>query len=148
VRTRDDLIPGFEVFKGPIYSIASTIGFTEGSITTGYFTPADGYELMLLIDVRKAYAPRWGGHTWARIELDDVEGVRSIRVADLHAWLRENPECLGPDGKLNRDAVIAWVQGNKDAVESWLEQHSQSHPIEFVDTLGIELPTEPGEWAP
>jgi hypothetical protein len=140
VRTADDRIPGFEVFKGPIYSIAATIGYAEGSIVAGHFTPADGYDLMLVIDVHKAYSPQWGFDTWSLIHLDDVEAVRSLPVADLHAWLRQQPACLGPDGHLSRDAVITWVSNNKQAVESWLEQHSESQPIQFTETIDADPP--------
>jgi hypothetical protein len=134
--------PGFEAYKGPIYSIANTIGPTPDSLGEGNFTPAEGYDLMLLIDVRALRGHIWNPYSWVVISAAHVEGVRSLSVKDIHAWLREQPTCVGPDGHLSREAVVAWVSSNKGFVESWLEQHSQEEAVEFTETFGPSQSTE------
>jgi hypothetical protein len=132
--------PGFEVFKGPVYSIANSIGPALGSLGEGDFTPAAGYSLMLLIDVSAYKGHPWVPGTWFVILPDDVIGVRSVEVAKLHSWLREQPECLAIDGQLRRDPVIEWATKNKAFAESWLEEHSRKEGIEFKET--IERPVQ------
>jgi hypothetical protein len=139
-RTAQECEPGFEVFKGPIYSIANTIGPALGSLGEGDFTPAAGFNHMLLIDVRAFHGHRWVRDTWFVILPDDVEGVRRLAVADLHSWLRQQAACVSPDGQLDRDAVVAWVGNNRNLVERWLEEHSEAQPVEFVETLDVLQP--------
>jgi hypothetical protein len=67
---------------------------------------------------------------------EDVEAVRSVPVADIYAWLRQYPECMGSDGQLSWEAIEAWVWKNRSMVESWLADHSQIEAIEFIDTIG------------
>jgi hypothetical protein len=127
---------GFEAFKGPIFSIANSIGPASGSLGEGDFTAAAGYDLMLLIDVRNLRGHAWNPFTWVVISPSDVEAVRVLAVADLHAWLCQQPACVGPDGQLCRKAVEEWVKANKVLVESWLDQHSQNQLVEFEETIG------------
>jgi hypothetical protein len=130
--------PGFEVFIGPIYSIANTVGPALGSLGEGDFTPAAGYGQILLIDVRACQVHSWNPFTWLVILPHDVEEVRGLAISDLHSWLREQPECIDSNGRLVRDAVVKWVRNNLALVESWLDQHSQQHPVEFTDTIGAQ----------
>jgi hypothetical protein len=129
---------GFEVFKGPIYSLANSIGPAVGSPGEGDFTPAAGYDLLLLIDAElsKWRAHSWNQGPWVVISPSDVQAVRSLEVAVVHSWLREHPACVGPDGQLSRDAVVSWVRANQELVERWLEEQSAPCPIDFVETLG------------
>src|SRR5712692_8828593 len=83
--SRNHCDPGFEVYKGPIYSIANTIGPARGSLGEGDFTPASGYHLLLLIEVRTFQGHRWNPFTWFVVQTQDVESMRSVKVADLHA---------------------------------------------------------------
>jgi hypothetical protein len=124
------------VYKGPVYSIANTIGPALGALGEGDFTPSAGYDLLLLIDVRAFQGHRWNPFTWFVVQTEDVERVRSVRVASLHAWLIQQAPCLGTEGQLNRDSVVSWISDRKEFVESWLEQNSQEEPIEFTDTIG------------
>jgi hypothetical protein len=139
VRNADDCRPGFEVYKGPIYSIANSVGPAIGALSEGDFTPSAGYNLILLIDVRNFRSHEWAPWTWFVVLPEEVEAVRSLAVADLHAWLRQQPACIGADGHLDRDAVIAWVSANKSLVESWLYEHSTEQPIDFTETIGSPL---------
>jgi hypothetical protein len=66
---------------------------------------------------------------------EDVEGVRSLAVADLHSWLGRQPECVGPDGEFSRDKVKGWVENNQGLVESWLERNSKEQRVAFEETL-------------
>src|SRR5262249_11863987 len=87
VRTSNNCIPGFGVFKGPVFSIAATIGYAEGSLVAGYFTPAAGCDLMLLIDVRKAYSPH-AAATWRRRRPEEPSGFRvGWRSCSGRAWI-------------------------------------------------------------
>jgi hypothetical protein len=94
---------------------------------------------MLLIDVRNFRGHEWAPWIWFVVLPEDVLAARSLAVADLHAWLRQQPACLGAGGQLGRDEVVAWVSANKPLVESWLEEHSTKQPIEFVETFGPAL---------
>jgi hypothetical protein len=141
VRSAADRRPGFEAFKGPIYSVAFTIGAEPWTLTEGDFTPSAGYHQMLLIDVHRFYRHAETADTcWFVILPEDVEAVRSLPVRELHAWLRQHAACVGTNGELSREAVVTWVQYNRASVEAWLDQHSQSEPVEFIETLD-ERPT-------
>jgi hypothetical protein len=128
--------PGFEAYIGPKASIGDTIGPAVGTLGEGDFTPAKGYTLLLLIEVRAVQRHTWNSNSWHVVLTGDVLPVRTLRVADLHAWLRQQPECVGTDAQLDRDKVVQWVQSNKAMIEAWLEQHSQPELTEFEDTLG------------
>jgi hypothetical protein len=104
-------------------------------VTEGDLTPAAGYNLMLLIDASAVHGLEWGGDTWVRILPGDITAVRSLEVEDLHAWLRQEPACLGPDRQLSREAVVGWVRQNQAEVEAWLAEHSQHCALEFEDTI-------------
>ncbi len=134
--TAEDCQPGFEVFKGPISSIANTIGPALGTLGEGDFTPGAGYDLLLLIDARASQQHSWNPFSWLVLLPDAVEQVRSLVVVDLHAWLGEQPECLGIDGELDREAIVAWVQSNQAPVERRLEENSQPQQVAFIDTIG------------
>ena len=56
--------PGFEVYMGPIYSIANTIGPALGSLGEGDFTPAAGFETMLVIEGSACHTRPWNPFTW------------------------------------------------------------------------------------
>jgi hypothetical protein len=102
----------------------------------GDMTQAAGYNLMLLIDVRSVQRNPWNPFPWVVVLPEDVTELWSLAVSDLHAWLREQPACMGLDGHLDRDRVVEWVKNNKDSVVWWLGEHSQKHEqIEFVETL-------------
>jgi hypothetical protein len=137
IQTAANCRAGFEAFKGPIYSIANSIGPAIGALSESDFTPSVGYDLLLLIDVRNYRGHEWAPWTWFVILPEDVGALRSLAVRDLHAWLREHPACLGADGQLSREAVVAWVRDNKNEVEAWLEQRSQEEPTEFIETFSV-----------
>jgi hypothetical protein len=102
---------------------------------SGDFSPGAGYHHFLLIDVRAYTGHPTPGVAWSVIMPENVEAVRSIAIGDIHAWLRQYPECMGPDGQLSWNAIEAWVLKNRSMVESWLGDHSQVEAIEFIDTL-------------
>jgi hypothetical protein len=84
-----DTSPGFEVINGPMVAVSRTVGSPEFSMGSGDFTPGAGYHHFLLIDVRAYKGHRTPGVAWSVIMPEDVEAVRSIPVADIHAWLRQ-----------------------------------------------------------
>src|SRR5262245_15726969 len=103
--TIDGCEPGFEAFKGPIFSLANSIAPAPGSLGEGDFTPAAGYHELLLIDVRAVQAHKWNPFTWIVVLTPDVAGVRSVAISELHSWLRQQTECLSHDGQLSREQV-------------------------------------------
>lgn len=126
---------GFEVFKGVKSSIANSVGPAIGSLGEGDLTPRAGYTLLLVVDTAVIHGHPWNPSSWLVVQKSDVFAVRSVVVADIHCWLYEHPECIGEDSQLNRDLVYGWVENNKNAVESWLDQRSRLESVEFIDTF-------------
>jgi hypothetical protein len=130
-----DTTPGFEVINGPMVAVSRTVGSPVFSMGSGDFTPDNGYHHFLLIDARAFRVHPAPGVAWSIIMPEDVEAVRSIPVTDIHTWLRQNPDCMGPAGQLSWEAIEVWVSKNRSMVESWLADHSQIELIEFIDTI-------------
>src|SRR5712692_4961542 len=124
VACSDDARPGFEVINGPMIAVSRTVGSPESSMGSGDFTPGNGYDHFLLIDVRAFKGHPTPGVAWSIIMPEDVEAVRSIPVADIHTWLRQYPECMAPDGQLSWEAVEACVRKNRSIVETGRAVHS------------------------
>lgn len=139
----DDCRPGFQAYKNLPSLIANSIGAIELSTDSAHMTQAEGYNLVLMIDVRSARNDEWNFRSQVVVSLQDVKNVRSLAVGDLHAWLRDQPACLSTDAQLNRDAVITWVTDNRGMVESWMDLHSEQQPVEFTETLEpMQSPSE------
>jgi hypothetical protein len=136
VYKEEDAQPGFEVFKGPIYSLANTVGPAIGALTEGDFTPNAGYHHFLLIDVTAYQGHQWAPWTWLIVQPEAVTAVYSLAVTESHDWLRQQNECLDSARWLDRERVATWVTSNLAHVEQWLAEHAQPASIQFADTLG------------
>jgi hypothetical protein len=126
--------PGFDVFRSLVACICNTISPIECGPTAGNLTPADGYEMFLLVETQGHADHPWGS-IWAIVQQSDVVSVRCIPVASLHAWLRQHPQCLGENGELARGPTEQFAVQNAGHIHKWLKENTVQTEIEFVETL-------------
>ena len=116
----DNRAEGAQVWGVLSHVLAATIKHSDGD-----YSPAQGYEKLLLIDASRAFD---GSGQWESVRPKHVTAVRSVPVAAVHAW-------LASQGVDVADEVYDWVEANEATVNEWLDANATAEAIEWIETL-------------
>lgn len=118
----DNRADGCQVWNYLSHVVAATIRHVDGD-----YSPAQGYDLLLLIDADRCYD---GSGQWSSVRKSHVTAVRSVPVAAVHTWL----ESQGVDTSDARE-VCKWIEANEAAANEWLIANARPEKIKWYESL-------------